>query len=308
MKRVWYHLLHYLIWIGCVLFLLPSAVGGAGSGLSSAVTLQVTVNKREIAPDEMCQAEAVIQWSGQFPNAEIVFPGLRFNDRLALVSTASTSAGQEEKGEMILQRKYTYTLQGKEAGTGVIEPVSVQYALEPGQPLQTLTSSALEVTVSRVHLDLSQGGKKFIGTAFLLILFLILVTPLGIIVRIRQKERAISKSLSRRPPSLEEQALQSLDEAKQHRQARDIREYHARVAVIIKNYLAQKYQIDITGKTTLMILEQLSGIDVPEEQKKRVDTVLSTCDRVKFANYEPGVEEMDRIHVITRDFILSDRA
>jgi len=310
MKRAIKQILHHFIWISWVLFLLTPAVSRPGGIPSSTVILQATVNKKEIAPDETFQAEVIIQWSGQFPNAEIVFPGLRFNDKLALVSTASMSSGQEEKGELILQRKYTYTLQGKEAGVGVIEPVTVQYALQPGQALarQTLTSAPLEITISRMHLDFSEKGKKIIGLASILVLFLILVTPLGIIIRIRQKEKAHPDSLSKLPPSPEDQALQSLDEAKQYRQAKDMREYHAHIATTIKRYVAQKYQINTTGKTTLMILEQLSGSELAEERKGQIDTILSTCDRAKFANYEPGVEEMNRIYALTRDFILSDRA
>lgn len=304
MKRAWYHIL----WIGLVFFLLTPVVSRSSGIPSSTVMLQATVNKREIAPDETCQAEVIIQWSGQFPNAEIVFPGLRFNNKLVLVSTASMSSGQEENGQLILQRKYTYILQGKDAGVGVIEQVSAQYALEPGQPLKTLTSSPLEITVSRMHLDLSDRGKRFIGLAFLLVLFLILVTPLGIIIRTRQKEKSLAVSLSKLPPSVEDQALQFLSEANQYRLARDIREYHAHIATTIKRYLAQKYQINTTGKTTLMILEQLSGPELAEERKGQIDTILSTCDRAKFAHYEPGAEEMDRIYALTRDFILKEGA
>ncbi|MEW5802397.1 MAG: BatD family protein [bacterium] len=266
--------------------------------------LKASIDKREIAPLEICQAEVTIQWSGTFTKAEILFPGLRTSNNLALIATATVSSAQEKEGELILQRKYTYTLQGKDAGVGVIEPVTVQYALEPGEPLKTITSAALEITISRIYLDFSKKSKKIIGLASLMILLLIAGTPLVLIIRIKQKGKARLASLAGASPSFEDQALQLLSEAEKYRQSGDLREYHTHIAATLKGYLAKKYGINTTGKTTLMILDEISGAQVDEELKRRIDTILCTCDRAKFAHYEPGVEEMDRIYTLTRDFIL----
>ncbi|MDE0552886.1 MAG: hypothetical protein OXI24_01615 [Candidatus Poribacteria bacterium] len=71
----------------------------------------------------------------------------------------------------------------------------------------------------------------------------------------------------------------------------DIETYYTQIAYVLREYIYGRYQIPALELTTtaLLLTMQRERIDTPYVE--RIQQLLSNCDKVKFANYQPKLSE-----------------
>ena len=112
------------------------------------------------------------------------------------------------------------------------------------------------------------------------------------------------RQLVRDAYTLESIALTELDEVQSLRESNRIHEYYEAIAIIIKQYVGEKYQIKSLDATTGQILSALPD-GLTDSVTDHVGEILRSCDMIQFSKHRPSRSDQDRIYQTTREFLES---
>ena len=110
--------------------------------------------------------------------------------------------------------------------------------------------------------------------------------------------------LERDEYTLESSALADLEGVLSLRESNRIQEYYEAIAIIIKQYVGEKYQIKSLDATTGQILSALPN-GLTDSVTDHVGEILLSCDMVQFSRHRPSRSELDRIYQTAREFLES---
>ncbi|MDE0426918.1 MAG: hypothetical protein OXN25_18865 [Candidatus Poribacteria bacterium] len=71
----------------------------------------------------------------------------------------------------------------------------------------------------------------------------------------------------------------------------DMKTYHTQIAYVLREYIYGRYQIPALELTTTALLRTMRRERVDTPYVERIQQLLSDCDRVKFASYQPKLSE-----------------
>ena len=71
----------------------------------------------------------------------------------------------------------------------------------------------------------------------------------------------------------------------------DMETYHTQIAYVLREYIRGRYQIPALELTTTALLHTMQHAQIGVSYVERVQQLLATCDRVKFASYRPDSSE-----------------
>ena len=112
------------------------------------------------------------------------------------------------------------------------------------------------------------------------------------------------RQLERDAYTLESIALTELDEVQSLRESNRIHEYYEAIAIIIKQYVGEKYQIKSLDATTGQILSALPN-GLTDSVTDHVGEILRSCDMIQFSKHRPSRSDQDRIYQTAREFLES---
>ena len=112
------------------------------------------------------------------------------------------------------------------------------------------------------------------------------------------------RQLERDEYTLESIALVDLEGVLSLRESNRIREYYEAIAIIIKQYVGEKYQIKSLDATTGQILSALPN-GLTDSVTDHVGEILLSCDMVQFSRHRPSRSELERIYQTAREFLES---
>ena len=104
--------------------------------------------------------------------------------------------------------------------------------------------------------------------------------------------------------TLESITLADLDEVLSLRESNRTQEYYEAIAMIIKQYVGEKYQIKSLDATTGQILSALPN-GLTDSVTDHVGEILLSCDMVQFSRHRPSRSELERIYQTAREFLES---
>ena len=104
--------------------------------------------------------------------------------------------------------------------------------------------------------------------------------------------------------TLESIALADLEGVLSLRESNRVQEYYEAIAIIIKQYIGEKYQIKSLDATTGQILSALPN-GLTDSVTDHVGEILLSCDMVQFSRHRPSRSELDRIYQTAREFLES---
>ncbi len=102
--------------------------------------------------------------------------------------------------------------------------------------------------------------------------------------------------------TLESITLTHLEEIQSLRESNRIQEYYEAIAIIIKQYVGEKYQIKVIDATTGQILSALPD-GLTDSVTDHVGEILLSCDMVQFSRHRPSRSEQDRIYQTAQEFV-----
>ena len=112
------------------------------------------------------------------------------------------------------------------------------------------------------------------------------------------------RPLGRDEYTLESIALTDLEQARALRESNRIQEYYEAIAIIIKQYVGEKYQIKSVDATTGQILSALPN-GLTDSVTDHVGEILRSCDMIQFSKHRPSRSDQDRIYQTAREFLES---
>lgn len=110
--------------------------------------------------------------------------------------------------------------------------------------------------------------------------------------------------LDREEYTLESIALTDLEGVQVLRESNRIQEYYEAIAIIIKQYVGEKYQIKSVDTTTGQILSALPN-SLTDSVTDHVGEILRSCDMIQFSKHRPSRSDQDRIYQTAREFLES---
>ena len=120
----------------------------------------------------------------------------------------------------------------------------------------------------------------------------------------RRPQRTVEQPTRPEPEAntLESISLNDLEQVLSLREGGRIQEYYGSIAMIIKRYVGEKYQIKILDATTGQILSALPD-DLTDTVVDHVGEILRMCDMIHFSRYRPSRSELDRIYQTAKEFV-----
>lgn len=112
------------------------------------------------------------------------------------------------------------------------------------------------------------------------------------------------RQLERDEYTLESIALVDLEGVLSLRESNRIQEYYEAIAIIIKQYVGEKYQIKSLDATTGQILSALPN-DLTDSITDHVGEILRSCDMIQFSKHRPSRSDQDRIYQTAWEFLES---
>lgn len=112
------------------------------------------------------------------------------------------------------------------------------------------------------------------------------------------------RPLARDEYTLESIALTDLERVRALCESSRIQEYYEAIAVIIKQYVGEKYQIKSLDATTGQILSALPN-RLTDSITDHVGEILRSCDMIQFSKHRPSHSDQERIYQTAREFLES---
>ena len=131
----------------------------------------------------------------------------------------------------------------------------------------------------------------FIGGA--IVLGFIAVSVSLLYIRKRSQTLPLSPIQTDQVPSPHEVAYEQLTaiETSDWLKRGDMETYHTQIAYVLREYISERYQIPALALTTTALLRTMQRERIDTPYVERIQQLLSNCDSVKFANYQPELSE-----------------
>jgi len=210
-------------------------------------------------------------------------------------------------------KKYTTLTQALhiasfDSGTFVIPPMIFSYKLPGDTTNYVVGTTPIMLYVNTVAVDTTKEFKDIkmplgesltwreilpwvlLGLGIMLVVFV----AFYIIRKIRKKEPIISLPQKPKIPPYEI-ALKELENLRVDKlwQTGKNKEFHSRLTDILRTYINEQFGIDAMEMITYDLIDSLKLTNVPAEEIKRLEKILTLADMVKFAKFQPLPDEHD---------------
>ena len=206
--------------------------------------------------------------------------------------------GKDKEGNFVWQQKIVFTSfdSGSFTFPGLL--YKIEHLNTSSQPLST---NQLKIEVGYMPLD--KGGlprdiKSILNVEFvdwfwvyIAAGILLLLLILFFMWRYFKKKKKVIVLVSAK--GAYEEALLALDELKKANEQRSlgVKEYHTKLADVLRNYYGRTVNQNFSNKTTQEILLKLKSHELKAETASHVTEALATGDAVKFAKYNSSYTE-----------------
>ena len=239
------------------------------------ISLSGGVDKTDVAFEDSLTLAVEIRWVGDISSYSFGLLPLPETENLQVVGTSSAISSSTEEDRDITTRTFKYTLRPTGSGTGIIEPIVLNYVAWPDSIPGELTTQQFKIVIA-APVPIEEGGGMSAAAIVILAAFVVLAAAVGIVLWRRRLPKAEPVRTS------EEKFLNEFAAVKNDAQS-DRKLFFTKLYKLLVDYLSGEYKLDVTGKTTHLILERLNELDIPQERKKRIAAWLEQADKEKFA-------------------------
>ncbi len=255
-----------------------------GISQDSEISFSANLSKSDIKFEETTDLDITVKWWGD--KSRYIFEAfpLPETQNLMVKGTSTAISSGTENGKQYISRTYKYTLQPTDAGVGAIEPITLKYIEMPDSIPGELTTQRFQVLIAAPKI-VPQKDESDTSLIFILggIILLGVVVVIVIFIRAGNKK---PKEIKKTP---EETFLEELAEIKKET-GTERKLLYSRLYKLLVGYIAEKYGIGTTGRTTRDIADDLEKSDMEPERKEKLGTWLILADKEKYAPHagKPG--------------------
>ncbi|MFP4471177.1 MAG: hypothetical protein ACLFPE_10860 [Bacteroidales bacterium] len=218
----------------------------------------------------------------------------------------------------LLNVRQVLTVTAFDSGYYVIPPVNFRYGTDPAALTEETETEPYLLNVFTMEVDTTQAirpikGPISVGYSFAEIWpwIMLAILAIGVIIlviyfyrqRKKQKPFVFIKPKPKLPPH--ETALQELEKLKKEKlwQQGKIKEYHTRVAGIVREYIEEQFRVPAVEMTTWDTMQSVQKLNLKEHDKNMLRWLLETADLVKFAKARPLPGEHEKSMEYATEFV-----
>ena len=229
---------------------------------------------------------------------------------LAVYGSPEFSAENLEDGRVHVRE--TYVLDAIHPGDYVIAPVTVTHGdgktlvtASPALRVRELTPEELaeaeqfndSIAYPSTEPPVANQWQWWAGAAAIVVLAAIAVYYW------RRRKPVEAAMAPRQPWELAYDRLRTLDQRQYPHQGK-YGAYYVDLSAILRYYIEDRFHVHAPEQTTPEFLSEISGSGIlSPEHERLVAGFLRHCDRVKFAQYRPSIEEMERSFTQVLQFV-----
>lgn len=238
------------------------------------------------------------------PNARIIWPS--FNDSVPGLDWVEIKKLDTLSKNDTVAYQQQLTITGFDSGSYVFPSFPIQ--IIQNSDTQTIATDSFVIHVQTIAVDTSQAIKsiediydvpyswKEYLPKILLGLFAFLLIAFGIyylIKKYRKRKTAVEEKIT--PEKAHERALRLLIDLKSQSSSAQIpvKEYYARLSVILREYLENRFEIQALELTTQDLLKAAKKDRNLRSIRPELKRILQTADLAKYAKMEPTAQEQE---------------
>jgi len=255
---------------------------------------------------------------GSFIIRDYNFPGAEeesgLADRLSglLERLTGSRLGTDTK-----EQKFEYTITSYETGDQLIPPVPLAVISPEGKKHILFAESARirvvavtspeDLTIKDLHAPIEIEIPVQVWLPWVLIPLIALILIVGAIVYLRRPREEETEEVDLRPAhviALEELAKL---EGEELLEKGEYGEFYTRLSHIFRKYLSLRYRMYALEYTTSEIAEKMKSTDIERADYEQACSFLHEADQVKFASYEPLIDQRSTAIKRVREMVYSTR-
>ena len=248
----------------------------AGNIFGSEISLTGAVDKTDIAFEDSVTMTVEIKWLGDIDSYVFQILPLPDAENLKVTGTSSSISSKTVEGQGITVRTFKYVLRPTGHGTGTIDPVVLDYVALPDSATGQLSTQQFDILIAA---PIPRGTETNLPLFAKILIFIAAIIIVIIIVYIIRRKKATDIEPVK---TAEEEFLEGLESAKKESQ-NDRKQFFTRLHKLLITFMENKYNLNLSGKTTPLIIEEIVAVEMPELRKEKIGQWLTQADREKFA-------------------------
>ncbi|RMG67496.1 MAG: hypothetical protein D6715_04675 [Calditrichaeota bacterium] len=218
-----------------------------------------------------------------------------------LVLQGSGSSNKLEplgNGKFRAIKTLTYLFRPLELGMAYIDPMEIHYRDRMSGQEHHLQSQRVAVEIIEPVAPGGGGVRARIYVVLLAIFFLTIAYFLWRFIRLRSHRQQETPALA--PPSEEylKKIAQEIDP-----KASNLGPMSVKLSQLFREFLSREFSIPAREASSSEIVQSLGARRLPAEEISRVEEILTTMDRIKFAGVQPGPVEFSQLYQAVETFI-----
>lgn len=287
-------------------------LGGAGLfAQSSLIEVRAEVDKSEITVGDPIRYTLIID---RAKDLSIQSPGKGANLGMFEIRDYRVYPPEEKEGRIL--ERFDYFISVYDTGHYVIPPFTIAFQVDDSSAYQFISSEPIDIYVRSVltaedreirdikpPLSIPVDYRRWILLGALALL-LIGAAAVGYwYYRRRQKGAPLFRKEIIRPAH--EIALEELERllAQGWIENGEYKAFYTGLSLVLRRYVEGRFFIKALEETTTELMASLEEANLSVEDMMLIQSVLSKCDLVKFAKYQPDVEETHKAVQAARTFI-----
>ncbi|MDZ7292434.1 MAG: hypothetical protein ONB44_22135 [candidate division KSB1 bacterium] len=246
---------------------------------------------------------------------QVRWPALGANLGMFEIRDYNKPEPRKSKGRII--EEIAYTISTFDTGRFEIPPIVVDYQVPPDTAWHSLQTEKLEIYVAsmrpsqagdirdiKMPWELPRDWKLIIRIA-LIVFGILLLAAIGFYLWRRRKGKGllpVRKEPERPAHEVALEALRKLRESDLLATGK-IKQFYVELSEIVRRYIEGRYLVPALELTTSELMENLQQAGLAPDSREMLSELLEISDLVKFAKYEPSVEEHERAMQLAESFI-----
>ena len=285
----------------CLVFALALTAPAANA---DGISISQSIDQHRVPYEDQVHFRIVLSWDG--PQTAYLFnkPLDPQFERLMVQQYASSIRSAGSGADEVTTKTYDYTLKPTQAGTGRIEPVTIEYLSWPDSIPGQLVTEAMSVEIAPPVPVETSGGYMWLIVIGAVVVILVVAVITWRVHRSRRVELA--------EPALTpaQEFLVRLAELKADA-GNDLKKFQTGLYKHLVSFLHERYGIGSATASADEIAEKLAKTDMAKNYQDKINGWLHRAEREKFSPVAASPGETIRLEAEIREFfeknMISDR-
>ena len=281
--------------IGLFMFLLnfPMSEAFPTDPASSKIELKAWADKLKLGSDEDLIFTVQAMWDGELDRFKIEPIRPPECKLLEILGSSSVNETKIMEGKSKTFKTFSFILKPTQQGQGQIGALEFSY-------VDPVTQDTSWLSTQRIAIQIGPPIKKEKGDAVIylvLILVIFFSSFTYFVIRKREKESRKEEIEIKEEVemSLEEKTSERLSFLEPLLGSEKMEEFFSEVYRLITQYLEEKHHIITSGKTSRELMASLSNLNIDEKRTELLESILKSCDLVKYAKERVRKEDGEEI-------------